>query len=341
MPDFYPLIAKWYRQNLRDLPWRHTNDPYKIWLSEIILQQTRVEQGQAYYEKFVDNYPDVNALARAEENDVLNLWQGLGYYSRARNLHAASKHISKELNGEFPKDFKAVLNLKGVGTYTASAIMSFAYNKAFGVVDGNVYRVLSRVFDIETEINSSAGKKEFQQLADELISKEHPAEHNQAIMELGALICKPKNPKCNECPLESKCLALDRGNIDQRPVKTSKTKVRQRYFHFMVIKSSKGLTYIKKRMDKDIWKHLYQFPLIELENSNEKIDWINETNCSERFTTTHILSHQKLNATFYLIHEFPKQLDSSEYQEILIGEIGNYPLPRLIDRYLESHPIHD
>jgi len=205
MADFHLLITDWYRQNNRALPWRSTKDPYSIWLSEIILQQTRVEQGTAYYLKFVTKYPTVRDLAAAEEQEVLNLWQGLGYYSRARNLHATAKFITNELNGEFPPNFNGLKQLKGVGDYTAAAIASFAYKEPVAVVDGNVYRVLSRVFDLETPIDSTLGKRQFSELAQALISKTDPDTHNQAVMEFGALQCTPSNPSCEACPLIGMC----------------------------------------------------------------------------------------------------------------------------------------
>ena len=225
MTDFNLLITNWYRQNKRDLPWRLTTDPYKIWLSEIILQQTRVDQGLSYYLKFVKEFPTIQALANASEQQVLALWQGLGYYSRARNLHFTAKTISNELNGKFPNSFTSLKKLKGIGDYTAAAIASFSYNEITPVVDGNVYRVLSRVFNIATPIDSSQGKKLFYELAGELISKENPGEFNQSIMEFGALWCKPQNPKCEDCPLQENCLAFENDTVKLLPVKDKKIKI--------------------------------------------------------------------------------------------------------------------
>ena len=250
MSDFSLLITDWYRLNYRNLPWRETKDPYLIWISEIILQQTRVDQGKNYYEKFKRNYPTVHDLARASEQEVLRDWQGLGYYSRARNLHASAQEISTKMKGHFPTCYDDIIKLKGVGSYTAAAISSIAFNEKQAVVDGNVYRVLSRVFDIETPIDSSTGKKQFQKLADELIIDEYPGEHNQAVMELGALICKPKSPECNICPLNGKCLALSNKTIDQRPIKVKKVKTRERYFQFLIFSNGES-TVIEKRDDKD------------------------------------------------------------------------------------------
>ena len=235
MHPFSQKIIFWYEHNKRDLPWRNTRDPYLIWLSEIILQQTRVDQGMSYYLKFVGEFPTVKQLAKADNEKVMKLWQGLGYYSRARNLHTTAKIILLEHKGVFPKEFETILALKGVGEYTAAAIASFAYNKPYAVVDGNVYRVLSRVFDISTPIDSTQGKKEFNHLAGELLDKNKPAIYNQAIMEFGAMQCKPINPYCAVCPLNTMCLAYSKKLVAELPVKSKKTKVRDRYFNYIVL----------------------------------------------------------------------------------------------------------
>ena len=224
---FSKRLKQWYLQNKRELPWRSTQDPYKIWLSEIIMQQTRVEQGLPYYLRFTEAYPNVHSLANAPEQEVLKLWQGLGYYSRARNLHTTAIRVSKELDGNFPDHYKELKTLKGVGDYTASAIASFCFNEPVAVVDGNVYRVLSRVFGVETPINSTQGIKEFKALAQELIDHKDPATFNQAIMEFGAIQCKPQNPLCETCPFNDVCLALKNDQIKELPVKIKKTKIRQ------------------------------------------------------------------------------------------------------------------
>ena len=333
MSDFSLLIREWYRPNKRNLPWRNSDNPYFIWLSEIIMQQTRVEQGLSYYNKFISNYPTVQDLANASEEDILNDWQGLGYYSRARNLHAAAKFICNELNGEFPNNYESILQLKGIGQYTASAISSFAFGECKAVVDGNVYRLLSRVFDIDTPIDSTIGKKKFQQLADELIDCKRAGEHNQAIMEVGAMICSPNNPLCMECPLNELCLAKEKGTISQRPVKSKKVKVRKRNFHFLIYQSE-GKTVIEKRTASDIWKNMYQFPLIEVDNTDKNDyskPWKDASFQSEKIT--HILSHQKIIAVFHHINHLPEQLNSNQ-QIILQENIQDYPLPRLIDKYL-------
>lgn len=318
---------------MRELPWRETKDPYKIWLSEIILQQTRVDQGLAYYEKFVAHFPEIKSLADADEQLVLNLWQGLGYYSRARNLHFAAKQVMNEFEGDFPSTYIDILKLKGVGKYTAAAISSFAFDEPQGVVDGNVYRVLSRVFDIDEPIDSSKGQKTFQLLANELISKQNPGEHNQAIMELGALVCTPSNPNCHSCPVQNMCLAKGNNTITERPVKSKKTKVTDRFFHYLVVQNGTEL-FIEKRTD-GIWKNMYQFPLIETK-SKDLPGELENIKVHHEHSAKHILSHQRIHATFYRLSELPNQFDQNELIKISLKELEDYPIPRLIDRYLED-----
>jgi len=337
MTDFHLLITDWYRLNKRELPWRFTNDPYKIWLSEIILQQTRVDQGLNYYLKFIKNYPTVFDLASADEQQVLKDWQGLGYYSRARNLHSTAKSIVNDFNGVFPSNYLQIIKLKGVGEYTAAAIASFAFNESRAVVDGNVYRVLSRYFDIDLPIDSTSGKKYFSELANELIHPTNPADHNQAIMELGALVCKPAQPSCPTCPLNSSCKALENQNISIRPVKVKKTKVRNRYFSFLVFENADELI-IEKRTGKDIWSNLFQFPLFETEEPARVEAIISVTGTEPDFYSEeiiHILSHQRLHARFYHFEQLPSKLNQG-WIKIKKVELDNYPLPRLIDRYLEN-----
>jgi len=344
MVDFHRLITEWYRLNKRNLPWRETKNPYFIWLSEIILQQTRVAQGLSYYLKFVDHYPTVSDLANASELAVLNDWQGLGYYSRARNLHASAKYISEELNSVFPDEHKCIMNLKGVGDYTAAAIASFSFDLPHAVVDGNVYRVLSRVFDVDLPIDSTEGKKYFAQLAQELLPVNSAAIHNQAIMEFGALHCLPANPLCDSCPLTNICLALSVGSISDRPIKSKKIKVRNRFFHYLVFKEN-GNILLSKRENKDIWQHLYEFPLIETdeERSFSEMMLIFEDKfqlqpvwCSE--FSTHKLSHQKIIARFYFFDKIPETIIGS-YDVAQSIDIQDYPLPRLIDRFLEKFEL--
>src|SRR6478736_1262977 len=262
---FSNILIKWYLQNKRDLPWRKTTDPYPIWLSEIMLQQTRVAQGMPYFLSFTTAFPTVFDLANASEEQVLKLWQGLGYYSRARNLHKTAQIVAFEMNGIFPDNYNDLLKLKGIGEYTAAAIASFSYNECVPVVDGNVFRVLSRYFDLETDIAQASAKKEFAALAFELMPKDNPAQFNQAIMEFGALQCVPKNPNCAECVFNDSCLALQKKKVNQLPVKLKKTKVRNRYFNYIIGIDEKENTIIQKRTAKGIWHNLYEFPLIETE----------------------------------------------------------------------------
>lgn len=333
MLEFSPLITNWYRQNGRNLPWRDTQNPYKIWLSEIILQQTRVEQGRSYYEKFVNHYPTVIDLANASEQDILNDWQGLGYYSRARNLHFSAKFIRDECDGIFPQTYDEIIQLKGVGEYTAAAIASFAFNEPKAVVDGNVYRFLSRAFNIDTPIDSTQGQKDFQILADSLISHQQPADHNQAMMEIGALVCTPTQPQCMFCPVNEICEAREKGTQLNLPVKSKKTKVRNRYFHYLIYEQN-GRTLIEQRTEKGIWQQLYQFPLIETEKAGIPSEPENCISVSE--TVVHKLSHQHIHARFYTINAFPEKLED-RFVEIETKNIQDYPLPRIIDRYLEKH----
>lgn len=331
MSDFSLLITDWYRLNARNLPWRDSQNPYFIWLSEVILQQTRVEQGMKYYHKFVTNYPTISDLASASEQQILNDWQGLGYYSRARNLHAAAKQVVRSFDGEFPGTYEKIIQLKGVGSYTAAAISSIAFNEKKAVVDGNVYRVLSRVFNIDTPIDSTAGKKEFQSLADELISSDTPGDHNQALMEIGALICKPSNPACERCPLQQKCLSFSLQNQDERPVKEKKTKVRDRYFHYLIFDDGRH-TLIEKRSKKGIWANMYQFPLQEAKDV-DLTNW--GTKSAESEQIKHILSHQRLHTIFHHFDHLPEQHNDS-WIKVRWEELEDYPLPRLIDKYLSE-----
>lgn len=339
--NFSRQITDWYRQNKRELPWRQTTNPYYIWLSEIILQQTRVAQGMSYYLKFIDHYPTISDLANAEEQTILNDWQGLGYYSRARNLHAAAKMVESEFNGIFPTNYNEILTLKGVGSYTAAAIASFAYNLPHAVVDGNVYRVLSRVFDIELPIDSNEGQKLFAQIAQDLLDKNQAALHNQAIMEFGALNCTPNAPHCAQCIFQLECLALKNNTISARPVKKGKTKVRNRYFHYLYFNNGKE-TILQKRKEKDIWQHLFEFPKIEfdrdqnIEEVKHKIENLFLIKPSNYFINKkHILSHQHIYCIFWEFDELPKELGEN-WEIISLTNFANYPIPRVIDRYLEE-----
>lgn len=340
MHDFSLSIVNWYRQNKRELPWRSTQNPYFILLSEIILQQTRVQQGLPYYIKFVQLFPKIEDLAKAEEQLVLKTWQGLGYYSRARNLHHAAKTILKEFNGNFPKSYSEIKSLKGVGDYTAAAIASFSYNLPHAVVDGNVYRVLSRYFDESIAYDTSKGKKLFQSYADELLDKQNPAEHNQAIMEIGALICTPKNPLCEKCPLQDQCLALRNETILQRPVKSKKTKVEKIHFYYL-FKDMKTIP-LEKRTS-GIWKNMYQLPLIEskekltLKELKEEVNrkfFIKIIEKQPLLSYKHQLSHRQITAQFWKITDLPQ--NDGIFEVTKQNELENYPVPRLIDRFFED-----
>ena len=347
MKHFSDKIISWYNKNKRDLPWRNTKDAYLIWLSEIILQQTRVDQGMNYYLKFAKEFPTIKHLAKADNEKVMKLWQGLGYYSRARNLHTTAKIITDKYKGTFPVDHAELLSLNGIGDYTAAAIASFAFNKPYAVVDGNVYRVLARVFGIEIPIDSSQGKKEFYQLANKLIDKKNPALHNQAIMELGAMQCKPANPDCSVCVLNTMCFAFSKKRITELPVKAKTTKVRDRYFNYIVL-HHKGTTAINKRGEKDIWTNLYDFPLIETVKELKEEQFLKSAEWkkfigSAKYTVKsisasykHILSHQKIYARFWEIecdNPFDKLLPKTA---VIIKEkdIHKYAVPRLIENYL-------
>ncbi|MFP4844809.1 A/G-specific adenine glycosylase [Winogradskyella sp. PE311] len=342
--DFKKTLTNWYSNNKRELPWRKTKNPYYIWLSEIILQQTQVKQGLPYYEAFVKKYPTVFDLANATEESVLKLWQGLGYYSRARNLHTTAKHIAFKLDGEFPNSYKELIKLKGVGDYTASAIASIAFNEVAAVVDGNVYRVLSRYFGVNTPINSTKGVKEFKKLATSLIDKTQPATFNQAIMEFGAIQCKPKSPYCIVCPLNHGCIALQKNLVDILPVKLKKTKVSTKYFNFLVCIDNNQNVFFEKRTGKGIWQNLYQFPLIEseksltidefhllnLENSPIENTKFNHTLYNE-VDKIHKLSHQYLHTKFWII-EINELPDSA----IPVVDLTKYPSPVLISDFINE-----
>ena len=348
-PHFSNTLKIWYLKNKRDLPWRQTKNPYEIWLSEIILQQTRIAQGTAYYLKFLEKFPNIKLLAKAKEDDVLKLWQGLGYYSRARNLHKTAIYITENLQGEFPNNFKKLKKLKGVGDYTASAIASFCYNEATATVDGNVYRFLSRYFGISTPINASKGMKEFKELAQSLIDNENPGDHNQAIMEFGALVCKSNNPDCNICPFENSCFALDQDKIKFLPVKKNNVKIKKRYFNYLIINSKNQSTFIRQRTENDIWRNLYEFPLYESDNEID-IKEINNNPTFQKILANksyhiskfnqkqiiHKLSHQHLFTTFWII-ETNDPIDRSVSWE----KLSNFALPTLLQNFVDIYQKRD
>ncbi len=345
MKSFSRKLLEWYNPTSRNLPWKKTNDAYKIWLSEIILQQTRVEQGTPYYLAFIKQYPSVKKLANAPLDDVLKLWEGLGYYSRARNLHVAAKQIMQHHNGKFPETHAEILQLKGIGNYTAAAISSFAYDLPHAVLDGNVYRVLSRVFGIETPIDSTIGKSTFQKLADDLLDKKNPSVYNQAIMDFGAIMCKPQNPLCEKCPFSSECKALQLNKINLLPIKSKKLIKNERHFHYFVLYDSKNI-YIKQRTENDIWNGLFEFPVEETNGqwSIDDSDFIKKIDhqssiINQPLSYKQTLSHQHINGYFYeiSIEKLPK-LDNS-YLKIKKSGILNYAFPKIIRSYLENRLI--
>ncbi|MDD2673606.1 MAG: A/G-specific adenine glycosylase [Flavobacterium sp.] len=341
---FSNLLIQWYLQNKRDLPWRNTTDPYPIWLSEIMLQQTRVAQGMPYFLSFTTAFPTVFDLAKANEEQVLKLWQGLGYYSRARNLHKTAQHIAQELSGIFPGNYNDLLKLKGVGEYTAAAIASFSYKEPVPVVDGNVFRVLSRYFDVDTDIAQASAKKEFAALAFELMPKDNPATFNQAIMEFGALQCVPKSPNCGICVFNESCAALQKNRVDQLPVKSKKLKVRNRYFNYLVLEDETGNTIIQKRTDKGIWHNLYEFPLIETEKE-EDFDCVNEAVQAEYFKDNTVVSMLEYNEKS-IIHKLSHQHLHIKFWKVKVkGTIENgidgetlrtFPFPIVIHNFIEK-----
>lgn len=343
--DFSTVLIDWYEQNKRDLPWRKTKNPYYIWLSETILQQTRVNQGINYYYSFIEKYPTIHDLAKAELDDVLKLWQGLGYYSRAVNLHQTAKIISAQYDGKIPIDYPTLLKLKGIGEYTASAIVSFVSNQPYPVIDGNVYRVLSRIFGIEDCIDTQNGKKTFKQLATKLLDKENASVYNQAIMEFGAIQCKPKSPNCEECIFRSYCYAFSNKKVELFPLKKSKTKQKTRFFNYLVFNTNKSII-LNKRINKDIWFGLHEFPLIETDkqiiNQEELLQILPKsfTNKSDVYLPSikieHQLSHQKIIATFWKINtkKLPKPVKNQFI--ISLNAIHQFAVPRLIEKYIQK-----
>ena len=344
MNEIAEKIVAWYAGNKRELPWRDTEDPYVIWISEIILQQTRVAQGYDYFQRFIRRFPDVRALAEADEDEVMRYWQGLGYYSRARNLHEAAKGM----NGVFPTAYEGVRALKGVGEYTAAAICSFAYGMPYAVVDGNVYRLLSRYFGIDTPIDSAEGKKLFAALAEEMLDKSRPAIYNQAVMDFGAMQCTPRSPGCLSCPLAEGCSAWREGRVEQLPVKRHKTKTSDRYFHYIYVRMG-ACTFIHKRTGDDIWKNLFELPLVETAGpvSEEAFRQLPEVRAlfagDERSAlrlvcgnVKHVLSHRVIHADFYEAVLPEESASFSAYLRVRREDLGEYAVPRLIEAFLEK-----
>lgn len=347
--EFSRIITDWYELNKRDLPWRKTRDPYLIWISEVILQQTKVETGNSYYQKFVERFPDLKSLAESNQQEVLKMWQGMGYYSRARNLHETAQIILKEYGGKFPESYNQIRKLKGIGDYTAAAILSFSFNKSFPVVDGNVYRLLSRVFGINTSIDTAGGKSEFKSLAESLISIEDPAIHNQAIMEFGALQCIPGTPNCEQCPLMIYCQAYQTGSVNKLPVRNKKVALRNRFFHYFHFIFPQNKTLINRRGPKDIWQSLYEFPMFEsdrlmdLDEISKRDEFKKLINGSKILSLNagndfkHILTHQKINARFFELEVSDYNFVNSPYDYVSLSKIRDeVPLHRLMSKYLEK-----
>ena len=339
---FGQALLPWYRQHHRPLPWRQAPHAYHIWLSEVILQQTRVDQGLAYWHRFVERYPTVAQLAAASEDEVLRLWQGLGYYSRARNLLAAARQVVQEHGGLFPADHGALRDLKGVGDYTAAAISSIAFGIPEPVVDGNVYRVLARVFGVHTPIDSTAGRLEFKELAAKLLDHGAPGDHNQAVMELGALVCTPRNPRCTSCPLTDRCVARAQGLVEALPVKAGRTTVRERHFNYLHMEVDGGL-FLRKRMGKDIWQGLWELPLIETVRPMDKRGMAalirRELGAGHRLMSMdgpvrHVLSHQVIHARFWVVIPPRGTTPVEGSQWVSWEQLDAHALPRLLDRWL-------
>ena len=346
---FSKKVVRWFEKNKRDLPWRETKDPYRIWLSEIILQQTRVNQGLPYYLKFVDAFPSVFDLANASEQKVLRLWQGLGYYTRARNLHKCAKEVVARFNGKFPKTFDELKTLPGIGDYTAAAIASISFGQSVAVVDGNVFRVLARIFGIDTPINTPEGKRIFSKLANELVPKDHPDVHNQAMMEFGAKFCTPRNPSCETCTFQSECFAFKNSLQQQLPIKLQLKKARKRYFYYFVIQQGKSLL-MKKREEKDIWHGLYDFVAIETKRPVDPEKLFVESDSLKKFRKgklseisgmyKHILSHQLIYSRFIQVSlSQDVELNGSGLKFYSLRKVADLPKPVLISKFLSDYGI--
>jgi len=346
-PSFDFLLLKWNKErNRRQMPWKAEKDPYKIWLSEIILQQTRVEQGLSYYNSFVKNFPDIHKLAEAPDEKVFKLWEGLGYYTRCKNLISTARYISKEHKGVFPSSYEEILALKGIGPYTAAAISSFAFNLPHAVVDGNVFRVLARIFGINKAIDTTNGKKFFAGLATQLLNRQQPGLYNQAIMDFGAIVCKPVAPLCAECIFNNHCKAYLNNKINILPVKKKKLSIKKRWFNYLVIECESEIA-IRKRMEKDIWQQLFEFPMVETpkELNKKKLQFFLEQNGFKSndykiLSTSPVirqqLSHQLILAQFINIKLKRKLRLKNDWRWIKKSKFGNYAFPRIINKYLEQ-----
>jgi A/G-specific adenine glycosylase len=347
---FSKTLLQWNdTENNRQMPWKGETDPYKIWISEIILQQTRVQQGMDYYNRFIKTFPDIQSLATAPEKKIYKLWEGLGYYSRCKNLIASAKFIYEELAGEFPKKYEEILSLKGIGTYTASAIVSFAYNQPFAVLDGNVFRVLSRFFGEAIPINTTEGKKFYAALAQLLLDKKHPGKYNQALMDFGAVICKPAAPLCSECPLQNKCVAFLTNKVSVLPVNTKSIRIKERFFNYLVVEHENQF-YVHKRTAKDIWQNLYEFILIETKKlfdesslavNEEIIKILNHADFTIKSVSSkrsQKLTHQIISGQFIHI-EIKKPLRNNQYFAVNEKQVKSLPFPKFIASYLADKNV--
>ena len=339
-------LERWYEINKRELPWRNTNDAYVIWLSEIILQQTRVEQGLPYFNRFLEKYPDVNSFAAASEGEILKLWQGLGYYSRGRNMLKTARVVKEIYGGKFPGSFDQLIKLKGIGEYTAAAIASFSSNEVKAVVDGNVYRVLARYFGIAEPTNGTKGKKTFQELADSMINKLHPGLHNQAMMEFGAMLCKPKNPACGICPVRQGCYAFLHNAVNSLPVKLDKIKLRERYLNYFLVGDEEQLL-MNKRNDTDIWANMYDLPGVESArlltvNEFEGLPFLKEFFGTEFLITSvsdpvkHLLTHQRLFVRFIKLNALPVKMKETWFFASK-KKLENLAMPKIVLVFVENN----
>jgi A/G-specific adenine glycosylase len=352
--DFTSQLIRWYNQNKRDLPWRKTGDPYLVWVSEIILQQTQVEQGLEYYNRFIARYKDIVDLSKASEDDVLKVWQGLGYYTRARNMLATAREIVEKYEGRFPETYQELINLKGIGEYTAGAILSFCFNKAYAVVDGNVMRVLARYMGVDTPVNTSKGKKEIGEIAVQMIPADSPGLFNQAVMEFGARQCISRHPLCPQCVVHDRCRAYIENRVHSLPVRKSKAPLKKRYFNYLVFRVTGDEPHIllRKRTSDDIWKNLYDFPLIEAKrlmgarkrpddailNTFLETKGIQVTLAAASPVYKHVLSHRHIQARFFilLVDKMPR-LKAGDLQFIAAGMLGGYPVPKLIETFMAEY----
>jgi len=351
---FATHLLEWYKHNAREHPWKFIKDPYKVWVSEIILQQTRVESGRAYYQKFLQRFPRVEDLALSDLDAVYQVWKGLGYYSRARNMHHTAKTIVSEFDGSFPADYDSLISLKGIGPYTAAAISSFAFDLSFPVVDGNVLRVMSRIFGVQSDVSEGKTKKEIDILAKRCLGDQKSSLYNQAILDFGATVCKPKGALCIQCPMKKHCFAYRNDMVTQIPLKKKKIKIKERFFHYMVIKDEQDLLVYKKREQKDIWTGLIDFPLIETSDINplehnvisgfmkKRIGDLAITNIKEVGPKIQRLTHQKIASIFYEINvvNLNKLNILGPYQITSLKKMNTFAVPKVIDWYLKDNSIY-